>query len=87
MDFLIHQFESLQTLFLLAIVIVHFALATGKARDIGLLIRQGKTTWLVSGVWWVFSTLLTGIIAVLAYWLIHHSTLVRQDKISIDHHD
>ena len=57
------------------IAFVHISFAVGVYLDTQYMIKTGGVPFLVSRVIWTLATLLGGIFAVLAYWLIHHSSL------------
>lgn len=58
-------------------VILHFIFAAAVAKDAGRLVKEGRTTWLVSGITWSFATLLGGVFVAAIYWFIHYSNIVR----------
>lgn len=57
--------------------IIHLIFASAVARDAGHLVKQHRTTYLVSGVTWAFATLMGGVFVAAIYWLMHYSTLAR----------
>jgi SNF family Na+-dependent transporter len=67
--------SSIHSVIFLAIILLHFIFASGVAKDIGNLNKRNIPTLIIPGYAWVLTTLLMGLFGLLAYWLIHHSTL------------
>lgn len=64
----------------LAIAIVNITFAVGVFADSTRMRNdQGRRTKIVPGPMWAFATLMGGVLTVIAYWLIHHSTLSNRD--------
>ena len=63
--------------FFLGGVIVHIVLAMAVWQDGERLDRDGRPTFFVGPFFWAFMTLMCGLLVVLVYWLMHHSTLRR----------
>jgi phage shock protein PspC (stress-responsive transcriptional regulator) len=57
--------------------LVHLLFAAGVAKDIGNMTKRNLFPQLVPGYVWVLASLLSGVWAVLIYWLMHHSSLAR----------
>ena len=72
-----NSFQSMIWLVLVIRVVLHLLFAAAVAKDAGLIIKQGRTTWLVSGLTWAFATLIGGVFVAAIYWFIHYSNLVR----------
>ena len=58
-------------------VIVHIVLAMAVWQDGKRLDRDGRPTFFVDPFFWALMTLMCGLLVVLVYWLMHHSTLRR----------
>jgi hypothetical protein len=58
-------------------VILHVVFAGSVAKDAGRLAKEGRTTWLVSGITWAFATLIGGVFVAAIYWFIHYSNIRR----------
>lgn len=69
--------QSMMWVILLIKVILNLIFAAAVARDAGLIIKQGRTTWLVSGLTWAFATLIGGVFVAAIYWFIHYSNIIR----------
>ena len=63
--------------FFLGGVFVHIVLAMAVWQDGERLDRDGRPTFFVGPLFWAFMTLMCGLLVVLVYWLMHHSTLRR----------
>lgn len=70
--------QSLSLLFILLTAVLHILYAAGIAKDIGNLNKKHLQPFFLPGIGWVLAALLGGIFTVLAYWLIHHSTLAKK---------
>lgn len=71
------SFQSALWLFLIIKVVLHVLFAAAVAKDAGLILKQGRTTWLVSGLTWAFATLVGGVFVAAIYWFIHYSNMIR----------
>ena len=60
--------------FLIGGAIVHLVLAAAVWQDGNRLDRDGRPTYFVGPFFWAFMTLMCGLLVVLVYWLMHHST-------------
>ena len=82
MQAFLQQFgSSLQTisfLIMLATVFLHILFAAGVAKDIGNMQKRNILPMILPGFAWVLTALITGILGVLAYWFVHHSSLARK---------
>ncbi len=81
MDMLLNELSltvvQLHTFVIIFTVVLHILCATGIARDIGQLHKRHIPTQLLAGSTWVLASLLTGLLGVIVYWLMHHSSLAR----------
>ncbi len=81
LDELLSQYSqtimSFQALIMLATVILHIIFAAGVARDVGERHRNYLPIQFIPGFAWTLATLLGGILVLVAYWLIHHSSLAK----------
>lgn len=68
----------LQALILLLNALLHIVFATGVAKDISNLNKLDIPSRLIPGIAWVLATLIGGILVLVAYWAVHHSTLARK---------
>lgn len=57
------------------VIIVHVAFAVGVFMDASAIVRRRGFATIVTPVIWALAALVTGPLAVLVYWLMHHSTL------------
>ncbi|MBC8095111.1 MAG: hypothetical protein H7Y43_04800 [Akkermansiaceae bacterium] len=57
------------------VIIVHVAFAVGIFTDASAVARRRGFSTIVTPVIWALAALVTGALAVLVYWLMHHSTL------------
>jgi hypothetical protein len=55
--------------------LLHVFLAVGVLSDTRQLASRGRRTELVPGVIWTVAVLVTGVLGLALYWLVHHSTL------------
>jgi hypothetical protein len=69
---------SIQGVMMLLTVVLHIIFAGGIARDIGERHRNYLPIQFIPGFAWVLATLIGGILVLVAYWLIHHSTLAKR---------
>lgn len=65
------------TLFVILTVLLHIICATAIASDIGQMHKRNIPSRLLPGSGWVLAGLLLGLWGLLAYWLMHHSSLAR----------
>ena len=72
-----NSMNSIMWTILVMRVILHFLFAAAVAKDAGRLVKEGRTTWLVSGITWAFATLIGGVFIAAIYWFIHYSNIVR----------
>lgn len=72
-----NTFQSFWILFLVIQIVLHLLFAAAVAKDAGLILKQGRTTWLVSGLTWAFATLVGGVFVAAIYWFIHYSNMIR----------
>jgi len=79
------QFGSF--LYFIIIAVVHVALSIGVYRDAIALRSKGMNTFFVTPVVWAGATLLGGVISLLAYWFIHHSSLKSDSPSQVDSAD
>lgn len=70
--------QSLSLLFILLTGVLHILYAAGIAKDLGNMSKRHLQPLFLPAIGWVLAALLGGIFTVLAYWLIHHSSLVRR---------
>ena len=68
---------QLQTVVLILTALLHIICATAVAKDIGQLHKRHVPTQLMPGSGWVLAALLLGVLGLVAYWLVHHSSLAR----------
>jgi len=68
-------------------IILHIIFASGIARDIGNLYCLNIKPVLLPGNAWVMATLIIGIWVVLAYWLMHHSSMARSATMIKESHE
>lgn len=68
---------SIAWLLLIIRVFLHLIFASAVAKDAGRIVKQGRTTWLVSGMTWAFATLVGGVFVAAIYWFIHYSNIMR----------
>ena len=57
--------------------IVQISFAVGVLLDSSKMKKAGGSTFIVPGWVWAIATLFGGVVAVIGYWLIHHSSLRR----------
>ena len=65
-------------LVMVMMVLLHIVCALGISRDLAHLAKRKILPQLLPSAGWVLAGLITGIWAVLIYWLMHHSSLSRQ---------
>ncbi|MBI1311539.1 hypothetical protein GC176_09545 [bacterium] len=65
--------------FFLGGAVVHVVLALAVWEDGTRLDRDGSPTFFVGPFFWAVMTLMCGLLVVLVYWLMHHSTLRREN--------
>jgi len=75
---LANSMSSIMWMVLVIRVILHFIFAAAVAKDAGRINKEGRTTWLVSGITWAFATLIGGVFIAAIYWFIHYSNILRQ---------
>lgn len=68
---------AIQLLMLLLTALVHIIIASGIAKDVGLLNKRGASPLFIPGFAWVLAALIGGILTLGLYWLLHHSSLAR----------
>ncbi len=73
-----HSFQSALWLILILQIILHLIFAAAVAKDAGLILKQGRTTWLVSGMTWALATLLGGVFVAALYWFIHYFNIYQK---------
>jgi hypothetical protein len=71
-------FNSIHWVTLVIQVILHFIFASSVAKDAGLIMKKGRTTWLVSGMTWALATLIGGVFVAAIYWFIHYSNIMQK---------
>ena len=59
-------------------VVVRCCFAAAIFEDARRLAENGQRTLFVNGIIWSFAVLVGGLLAVLVYWLLHHSHLAKQ---------
>ena len=59
------------------LALVHIMLAVGVNRDAQHTLEKGGYTYFVSPAIWSLAVLVTGVLGVGVYWVMHHSTLRR----------
>ena len=62
-------------IFWILIAAAHIALAVGVWIEASAAEKSGKRLFALSSGWWAFATLVSGMIGIGIYWLIHESTL------------
>jgi len=77
MQMINNSYHSTLWLVLVIKIVLHLLFAAAVAKDSGLIIKQGRTTWLVSGLTWAFATLIGGVFVAAIYWFIHYSNIPR----------
>ena len=70
-------YAGLSALLLVLNAILHVIYAGGVAKDVGDLHRRDLPARFIPGFAWVLAVLIGGILVLVAYWLIHHSSLSR----------
>ncbi len=80
--FLSQSVNSISTILFILNIILHILFATGIAKDVGNLNKMKVPTQLVSGTVWVLATLIGGVLVLGLYWLVHHSALARNFKLT-----
>lgn len=73
-----NSINSIHWLMLVIQVILHLIFAAAVAKDAGLIMKKGRTTWLVSGMTWALATLLGGVYVAAIYWFIHYSNIMQK---------
>ena len=68
---------QVQAVIIFLTALLHIICATGIAKDVGQLHKRNFPTLLMPGSGWVLSGLLLGVLGLIAYWLVHHSSLAR----------
>ena len=63
----------------LCMMVINILFAVGVRRDIGKQAAEGRGTVFVGSFAWTVGTLFGGIFVAIAYWLLHHSSLARED--------
>lgn len=76
-DYISNSIQHIGLMIVAINVIIHLIFASAVARDAGHLVKQNRTTYLVSGVTWAFATLIGGVFVAAIYWIMHYSTLAR----------
>jgi len=74
MNVTVLQFHSI---LIVLTVILHVICATAIASDIGQLHKRNIPPQLLPGSGWVLAGLLTGLLGLVVYWFMHHSSLAR----------
>ncbi len=69
--------SQFQFILMILMVILHVFIAAGIARDVGQLQKRQLAPLFLPGSVWVLAGLLSGLLGLLVYWLIHHSSLSR----------
>ena len=72
--------DHIRLLVLFLSVLLQILFAAGVAKDVGNLHKVNVQTQFVPGFAWVLATLIGGILVLVAYWLLHHSSLARNFK-------
>ena len=71
----INVLGNLWYVYALVTVAVHVTFAVGVLLDADKMKSAGGSTFIVPGWMWAIATLIGGIIPVIGYWFIHHSSL------------
>jgi hypothetical protein len=66
------------------ILLVHAFLADCLWKDIGNLQDRGGVPWPCGRLGWAVVTLVFGLLAVVVYWLVHHSSLASVQRVPVD---
>lgn len=84
MDFLTNHLattvDHIRVLALILSVLLQIIFAAGIAKDVGNLHKTNTPPQFVPGYAWILATLIGGLLVVVAYWLMHHSSLARSFK-------
>lgn len=72
---LVQQYIAWGSLLTLITILIHVIFAIGILMNASRMRSTGGRTFVAPGWIWALATLLGGVIPVLAYWLIHHSSL------------
>ena len=70
----------IRLLILFISVVLHIIFATGVAKDVGNLHKSNTPTQIIPGFAWVLAVLIGGIVSLVVYWAMHHSSLARSWK-------
>ena len=70
--------QGIMFLMMILNALLHLVFAAGIAKDVGNMTKRNIIPAILPGYAWVLAGLLGGILAVLAYWFVHHSSLARK---------